>query len=61
MCVICGRSRPFSQERFVPVYPAPVPSHGLQRVLFSVVLLVIVLATLYATWIAISNFSRIAV
>jgi len=29
--------------------------------LFIVVLLVIVLATLYATWIGISNFSRIAV
>jgi len=45
----------------VPAHPAPVPSPGLQHVLFIVVLLVIVLAVLYATWIGISNFSRIGV
>ena len=34
---------------------------GLQRLLCLVVLVIVVLATLYAGWIAISNFSRIGV
>ena len=34
---------------------------GLQRLLCLVVLLIVVLATLYAGWVAISNFSRIGV
>jgi hypothetical protein len=36
-------------------------AHGLQRLLCLVVLLVILLAVLYAGWIGIVNFSRIRV
>jgi len=34
---------------------------GLQRLLCLVVLVIVVLSTLYAGWVAISNFSRIGV
>ena len=34
---------------------------GLPRLLCLVVLVIVALATLYATWVAISNFSRIGV
>ena len=38
-----------------------VRSHALQRALGLVVVVVVVLAVIYATWIAIGNFSRIGV
>ena len=41
-----------------PVTVLPV---GLQRLLCLAVLVIVVLATLYAGWVAISNFSRIGV
>ena len=34
---------------------------GLQRLLCLVVLVIVLLATLYAGWVAVSNFSRIGV
>ena len=45
----------FSAE---PVTALPL---GLQRLLCLVVLVIVVLATLYAGWVAIGNFSRIGV
>ena len=41
--------------------PAQLSPPGLQRLLCLVVLVIVVLATLYAGWVAISNFSRIGV
>jgi hypothetical protein len=38
-----------------------VRSHALQRALCLVVVIVVALAVIYASWIAISNFSRIGV
>jgi hypothetical protein len=45
----------------LPPNPPPASTRGLQRLLCIIVLVVIVLATLYATWVGISNFSRIHV
>ena len=41
--------------------PVTTLSPGLQRLLCLVVLIIVVLATLYASWVAVSNFSRIGV
>jgi hypothetical protein len=40
---------------------AAVRSHALQRALCLIVVVVVVLAVIYAAWIAIGNFSRISV
>jgi hypothetical protein len=45
----------------LPANPVPASTHGLQRLLCIAVLVVIALATLYAGWVGISNFSRIHV
>lgn len=38
-----------------------VRSHALQRALCLIVVVIVVLAVIYATWIAFGNFSRIGV
>ena len=38
-----------------------VRSHALQRALCLIVVLIVILAVIYATWIAVGNFSRIGV
>jgi hypothetical protein len=45
----------------LPANPAPASTRGLQRLFCIVVLVVIMLATLYAAWVGIINFSRIHV
>jgi len=45
----------------LPAEPVTALPPGLQRLLCLVVLVIVALAMLYATWIAISNFSRIGV
>jgi hypothetical protein len=49
------------EESRLPANVAAAHQGGLQRLLCIVVLVVIVLATIYAGWIGISNFSRIGV